>query len=406
MGRPCSAESAQAWLNRELPNLIAIAEAATALDDWSVAPALSSALGHLLIIQFRHHDGATIHALALRAARADGNRPAEALALAYLGATWGQRGDLVQACSYLEPATQLARAIDSRETEAYAARTLALTHWHLGNHTEAAVLADTALEACRAAGDVIGEATVRANRGAFRWLQGHTTEALRDCTDALAALDTTDKSADHILRVMALTTMSELHTRQGRYEEATTCAERALAIAVASRSRAGEGIALRDLGSVRTAQGRYADAADYLVRALSLLEAINPRSEHYALCCLGELWTRQGRYAEALTLYGRALAYFQTANDPGHQAVALNGLARARLGRREFEVAQNLLTSALQRGHESGWRYEVATAHAGLGHVYSGLSATAASLHHRRQALAIYDDLRVPEADQVRAMLA
>jgi tetratricopeptide (TPR) repeat protein len=398
--------SGQNWLERELSNLVAVAEAATADGEWSVAPALSSLLGRLLINQYRHHEGLAIHTPALQAARAAGDRPGEANALAYLGASWGQRWELVRAQHHLEPAVELARAAGHRVAEAQAARLLALIHWFRGNHTKADALAATALESCIDSGDAFGEATLRTNRGVFRWHQGRLTEALADFSEALAVLDAAgDVRGRDAARIGALTSLSELHNRQGRGDEAVTCAEQALALAVVSRDQVGEGVALLELGSVRLAQGRSDLAADCLLRAFGLLHKAHPRAEHYAEYWLGELRLRQGRSAEAVDLYERALAFFRTASGPGDHAVALNGLARARLARCEFGAARSLSVSAIELATEAGWPYEVATAHATLGHVCAGLGSFTGSRGHLQRALALYDQLGVPDADEIRALL-
>jgi hypothetical protein len=61
---------------------------------------------------------------------------------------------------------------------------------------------------------------------------------------------------------------------------------------------------------------------------------------------------------------------------------------------------------ALIQANEIGDLFEQARAHAGLASVAQELHDTKSAQHHHEQALARYGELRLPEADQLRAQLS
>ena len=63
-------------------------------------------------------------------------------------------------------------------------------------------------------------------------------------------------------------------------------------------------------------------------------------------------------------------------------------------------------TTALTLATQTGERYEQARAHDGLARTHHASGELDQARHHWNQALALYTDLGVPEADDVHAHLA
>jgi tetratricopeptide (TPR) repeat protein len=123
-------------------------------------------------------------------------------------------------------------------------------------------------------------------------------------------------------------------------------------------------------------------------------------AEAYALRSLGTLHTRLGRFDEATEHYRLALAIFRRIGDRHIESWVLNGLGEAAhgSGRHADAVAQH--TAALAIATDTGARDQQARAHAGPAH------ALGRSREHLERALALYTELELPEAEQIRRRLA
>jgi len=120
---------------------------------------------------------------------------------------------------------------------------------------------------------------------------------------------------------------------------------------------------------------------------------------------LGVIHGRLGRYRQAADYHQQALTLFREIGDRGGEAAALNGLGETLLadGRTGHARAQH--SAALTIAEQIGDRYEQASAHNGLANAHHASGDTDRARHHWQQALALFAELDVPEADQVRAHL-
>jgi tetratricopeptide (TPR) repeat protein len=110
-----------------------------------------------------------------------------------------------------------------------------------------------------------------------------------------------------------------------------------------------------------------------------------------------------GRYRQAIDHHEQALTIFREIGDRGGEAEALNSLGEALLADGQRDQAHTRHRSALSLAEQIGDRYEQARARHGLAHHAAGDADHARQ--HWQQALTLYADLGVPEADQVRAHL-
>ncbi len=393
-------DAAVAWLERELPTLVAVSDYAVSHRP-SIAVHLSAVLGRFLLSRAHYLEGRSIHQSAVDAARSLDDWAGQARALALLGTAYGQRGRHAEAEEHLLAAVEI--GLDDQPTRALALRSLALVRWHLGQHGSALELADQAVDASRACGDDFGLAIMLGNRGSMLWRAGRSAHALRDLTESVAVFDARPSPYG---MAQALNSMAELHRRQGRYAQSEHFVHRAMTTARAGHDKTGEAIAVRELGSLHLGRGRYDIAADYLSEAITMLDLTYPYGAAYARCRLGETRHRQGRYPEAVLALDRALAYFRQSKDPAGEGEALTRLGLVRHALSEYDPAREHLIASLELARRNGIRYEEAAAHAGLGLVYATTDEPDRALHHRRQALIIYDELDVPEAGELRILLA
>ncbi|MEV7009162.1 BTAD domain-containing putative transcriptional regulator [Streptosporangium sp. NPDC051022] len=247
--------------------------------------------------------------------------------------------------------------LGDRVVQARALTDLAWTHWRLGEYERAEEHAHQALEACEEAYE---RARALLTLGNVALRRRQDTQAERYLKQAL---DLTRIGADtwgeaHVLGILAL-----LLDRAGRPEEA----RRHLDLALALHRKVG-----------------------------------NPAGEAVTLNHLGVVLRHQGELAQARTRHELAAALYRTLGNTADEAAALNGLAEA-AGDPVRAVEEH--TAALALADLTRNRPERARAHDGLARAHLALGHPERACEHGRLALALYGELGVPEAEEVRVLL-
>jgi tetratricopeptide (TPR) repeat protein len=157
--------------------------------------------------------------------------------------------------------------------------------------------------------------------------------------------------------------------RLRRFEEAIDCLQQALAIHQETGDRRGEGWALGYLGLAHRDLGRFEEAMGYLQQALAMAREVGHR-------------------------YGEGLV--------------LRSIGTTHIGLRRFEEAIDCLQQALAIHQETGDRYNEAWSlrYLGLGFTFLYAQGMEAALACWQEALTIFTELGVPEADEIRILLA
>jgi tetratricopeptide (TPR) repeat protein len=351
-------DSARAWLDTERPTLVAVT-AHTATHGWPEhAAQLSTAL------------------------------------FAYLNGTY-----LTDALTVHGHARHAAHDTDDPTGQAHALTSLGATDMQLGRHGPAAEHLQRALHLFRQAGDRAGEARARNNLGVLEGRLGRTRLAADHFTQALALFRQTGHQPGE---AHALNNLGDAEGRLGRYGPATDHIQQALALFQRLDDRTGEAWTLTNLGEVELRLGRYGPASGHLQQALTQYRRLGNRvGEAWALDSLGTLHTRLG---QATGHHQQALAIFRETGDRGGEASALNGLGEAAHTAGD-PAAITHHTAAHTIAADIGDRDQQARAHTGLGHAHHTLNQPARARQHYRHALALYTDLGMPDADQVRAHL-
>ncbi|MGH3938233.1 MAG: tetratricopeptide repeat protein [Pseudonocardiaceae bacterium] len=355
--------AARAWLDAERATLLA-ACVHTAAHGWpGHTTRLASTLFRYLEIGGHYLDAVAIHTHARHAAHHTHDPVAEAHMLTNLGITCWRQDRYEQAVEHFQQALGLFRKIGDRTGEARAVGNLGLVYGRQGRYEQAVKHHQDALAWFREIGYRAGEAGTLTNLGAVYWWQG-------------------------------------------RYEKAAEHLRQALDLSREIGDRASETDALTNLGLVDPEQGGYGQAVDHLQQALDLSREIGHRAgEARALDTLGGVYRRQGCYEDAAEHLRQALALLRKIGDRSGEAGALNGLGETHRATGELREARTQHTAALTVATQIGDRYEQARTHNGLAHTHHTTGDPEQTRQHWREALALYADLGVPDADDVRAHL-
>nr|WP_221375252.1 tetratricopeptide repeat protein [Actinoplanes polyasparticus] len=352
-----------AWLDAERHTLVAVA-VHTATHGWpSHTTRLSGVLFRYLIGGGHHSEALTAYTNAHHAALGSADLAGQAAALTNLGISYLYAEQYDLAADHLRRSLELWRRIGHPRSQGRALFSLAAIEERASRFQSSVDLLRECLACYREAGD---ETNVTTTLGSLA-----------------VALD-----------------------RLGRIDEAMEAGLQALAQARKVGHEHGEGYALDVVANIEMRAGRYEPARDHLERCLVLRRRLHNRlGEGSALDSLGMLHTRRGSLDEAAGCFDRALALFREIGSQEGQCFSLNGLGEVALaaGRPAEALTRHREAHAIAVTIEN--RYQQARAVTGLGHAHRALGDEAEALLHFKQALALYEDLGVPEAEQVRATL-
>jgi tetratricopeptide (TPR) repeat protein/DNA-binding XRE family transcriptional regulator len=349
------AAEAIAWLDLELPNLVAVARHAADHGRPDGTLHLSATLHRHLRGRGRYAVAAALHQHALAIARSSGNRAAEQHALTSIGHISRLQGRNQQA---VEQYTR-AMAVDHPGGEVWPLLGLGHAHRLQGRFASAADCFERAREIARATGHRGAELDASTGLGWLHRQQGHHGQAIEAFERAREiARDTGNRSGE----LDALTGLGWLHRQQGDHAAAVTHFEQALDISRAIGNRHGELNAMTGLGSAYRLQDRHEQAAEVYRRTLLLAREIGNRNLQFeALHGMGRLRCAAGQPDDALTCHRQALDLATELGQPGDQARSHDGLAHAHhalehhdLARRHWQHALDILIALGAAGTEDG----------------------------------------------------
>jgi tetratricopeptide (TPR) repeat protein/transcriptional regulator with XRE-family HTH domain len=301
-------------------------------------------------------------------------------------------------------ARQAARDTADRAAEATALDKMCFVDLRQGRWARAADHLQQALVLHRAAGDLIGEARALGHLGIADYLRGRYPQAADHQHQALALYR---QVADQVGECRALSNLGCLELRQGNYTQAAEHLLQALTLSRQNANPALEASALANLGLIDLRECRYAQAADHAHQSLTQYWQIgDPAGEAQALTLLAAVEQQQGRHEQAISRYRQALDLYLDADDPSGVSEVRNGLGELLLATGQPHHARTEHATALELAGQIGDKYEQAHAHHGLGRACQALGDDNQARHHYQQALGLYTELGIPEAAQVRALLA
>jgi DNA-binding SARP family transcriptional activator/tetratricopeptide (TPR) repeat protein len=354
---------AQAWLDRERANLVAIV-VTCAGNGWPRHAAGLAATLHRYLMVGRHLPEATaIQNSAQRAARRSGDLAAEAAALNGLGGIALMKGRFRDAADHYQAALGSYRRCGDRASQARVLYNLGLIELQLHNLPAAADYYRAGIAAFKDAGDGLGVA-------------------------------------------VALCTLSGVETELGDLDQASEHLLLALQVFREEKDQDREAEALGRIGDLCLQRGQLDRAAEFFEQALIIYRRLDrPGGVADGLSKLGQVSTRRGHFQEAITYLQQALAMYQRASDQHGEILALRALGEALHGDGQPSGARLELAEALRLAAETGNSYEQAATHGELGESYHSTSDNEQARHHWERALDLYTQLSAPEAEQIRSRL-
>lgn len=317
-----------AWFTAERAGLRAATTQATRLGFASLAWETTWAPANFRSsYEYCEDDWAELHAQALRACRATGDRTGEAVMLRGLAdAAIGRRAQYAEGLEHAKAAQAIFDELGITAGVADCMALAAHAHRCLGDHGQAARLASSAAALARRHRIRSSEAFAVELLGVVRREQGRLETAARH---AQRLIDLTPGPDAHLHQATAWRLLGDIRGEQRRYAEGSQALTRALAAARRARCRPVESLALISLARLQAAQG-HPDALGTARQALALAEDIGHRfSTAEALRIIGLAARATGEHDAAIASLRRAAAICQEISLPFPRARALDELAQA-----------------------------------------------------------------------------
>ncbi|MFF0425882.1 BTAD domain-containing putative transcriptional regulator [Streptomyces sp. NPDC004520] len=272
------------------------------------------------------------------------------------------------------------------------------------NSKEYEAVATVLREAAKGAGDVRAEGRAALTLAYVHHHQGRFDQAEQEAEEVVRMARSVD---DPLPTCWASNARGAIALYQTRYEDG----DRHLTLAIAefrkAGDRAGEAAALCNLSRIRLATGRQEDAVRMAQQGVDRYDemghALRGANGRYAL---GLALTESGQLAAAGERLREALAVFVDCRQRLWEGMSLFRIAEVDIAARRYGAAAACAEKALTvlRGIGGDWRRgQVLTV---LGRALAGIGQSGRAQVCWQEALDIYEELSVPEASEVRTLLA
>jgi DNA-binding SARP family transcriptional activator len=374
-----------AWLEREYPNLIALARIA-AVRTRPAAWRIPYALAGYFRLTWRHNDWLTTAELGLTVADTTADPIGQAASHQNLGLRQLSLARTTTAIRHFHHAETAATRADWPAGLADATCALGAALRHQGDFDNARRHLTRAADLASAAGYIGGQASALGELGTLHAVTGPLTRAA-DYTEQAIACHA--RQGDAIGKASFQSVLAEIHRGLGRFDDA-------IATVLASTTRLGElddkgnlaaGLAI--LADLYRDAGRPTDALAAGTRAYDLATQVGEvRAQINALNALGNANRLLGNTATALPQHQRGLALARHAEHRYCEAVALLGIAAIHHTHGDHTATREPAVAALALAHTAGYRLLETEALLRLADLPSGDESTPPD-EYARSALAL-----------------
>jgi DNA-binding SARP family transcriptional activator len=224
--------------------------------------------------------------------------------------------------------------------------TLSTFFLRLGLWNDQATACQAALDASRRAGDTTGEAHSMLRLALGYAKSGRTTLCQPLLGDALRLFETI---GDPPKQALVHRTLLWLAERQRRPAEMLTHSRRCYDLYRMADHRAGQALALQDIGHAYALLGNYEEATAHCERSLAMMRGVDAWVWEGAIWdTLGYTYHRRGDYEQAIVCYERALNLSREFSDRFNEADTLNNLGDVHRSAGDLAGARRAWTQALR----------------------------------------------------------
>ncbi len=393
-------EDADTWLESEWRNILQAAQYA-GRHEWRAECAdLAHLLAEFMEIKGYWEEARTAHTLALQASRDLGDQARIARASLALSAVHQQTGRHERARQLAEEAAAIYRSLADTEGEAGALDLLGLAYQYTARSREALAYFSEARLLYRGAADRRGVAIALNHSGIACWHLGRHAEATAHEENALSLYRA---AGDRRGEAKALNNLGRIHLYSGRHRDALDAYERSLDIFREIGGAQNEAILYHNIGTVHHYKGSFEEGLAKCREALVIYRSLGDLpDEADVLNDIGAIYQSAACYDEALVHHEKARQIAEEIGNLSQQVIALRNVADTYRCSGQYGEALDHYGTALRLAREVGDPYEEGKIHEGIAETTLSTQGPAAARIVFRQALDIFEQLGVPEAESVR----
>jgi tetratricopeptide (TPR) repeat protein len=390
------------WFAAERSCLVAAVEQAYEAGFDDITWRLAGALTNFFSRRAHWHNWDRTNALGLQAARRGGCRIGHAGALLNRGRLLLDQGRFAEALSPLRESLAAFRGLDERRGEGHAGLNLGNVYAEQGQWQDAIERFDECLPILRALGDAHTQAEALQSRAILYRYQGRWTEALKSIGDSLVIYR---RLGDRLGQARALQRFGDIYRDRSAFDKAAWFFEWCLELCREQRDHLGQARALRGLGITYRERDARDEARACFERALEIIQglrALDRHGEARVKASLSVLLMNEGALGQARELAEDCLSVFQEFDDRHGVADVLHCLGTIALEQRLPGEALVPLRESSQTFRKIGDRLWQARAAESIGLAHDAMGNEQAAKLAWEEALDIFRDLDVPEAERLR----
>lgn len=287
--------------------------------------------------------------------------------------------------------------------QAYALRQLSVGYMRMSQYETATGHLQRALALFHQVGDVAEQAFTLSAWGMLNGRLGNFQDALDNHREAIVLFR---RVGERLGEAFTLTNLGIVEERLGNYIRAAELQRQALVIVRELGARNCEALTLNNLANAELELKREPLAMEHVHQSLAIIEELgSPMVKAHTLDTLGTLYLRQGEPGPAGECFQQAIDYFRQTGERSALACSVNGLGEVARVTGDPAAALSFHTAGLDIATRSGYRHQQARAHAGIGDVHRVTGDVARARTSFEHAYAIYTELGMPDAEDVRARM-
>ena len=393
-------EDADSWLESEWRNILQAAQYASRHDWKATCTDLAHVLADFMEIKGYWQEAVTTQTMALQASRDLADQARIARTSLALSAVYQQTGRNERARQLAEEAAAIYRSLADPEGEADALDQLGLAYQRTARSREALAYFSEARLLYADTADQRGVAMALNHSGIACWHLGRHAEATAHLENALSLYrDVGDRRGE----AKALNNLGRIHLYSGDPENALDAYQRSLDIFQEMGGAQNEAILYHNIGTVYHDKGSFEEGLASCRRALIIYRSLGDLpDEADVLNDIGAIYQDAGCYDEALVHHEKARLIAVEIGNLSQQMIALHNVADTYRSSGQYTEAFEHYGTALQLAREIGDPYEEGKIQEGIAESTLSTQGPAAARIVFRQALDIFEQLGVPEAEAVR----
>jgi len=342
--------------------------------------------------------------LALSEVQKSGGRQSEIKYLSDQGNTYQAKGELDKAIGSYEQALAIASEIGDKQGEGSSLNNLASVYQAKGELDKAIGFYEQAQQTNEQVGDTRGLTNTFSHLGNIYQSTGELDKAITYYEQALAIVRELGDRQD---QGNLLGNLGNVHALLGDVMKAINCYEQALVVARELSNRSGERHLFSNLGNVHTMLGDVETALNCYEQALKISREIGDiNGISISLSEMADVYVTRGDLDQALDLYNQSLDIKDKLGDIKGRSATLSAVANIRMAQNRWSDAEKLLNESLTLSKTLGDIREIAFSTVKLGQVAQSQSDLDTARQRYIEGLQAFEQLGMPEANQVRQMLA